>query len=165
MSEELERKQIDYSYGKIAGDYVQDDQGNTIIAPGETITEYVINKAQEAGQLHYLMLAAASTAMLPGSADLPRRLKEFGDVVMGHEIEFIRNRRAGREVKDFEGNVIVKEGDVISDDIIRLSTARGVLQRLVLAVGAPRLSIEHEKVEDEIEERTTAGVKYIPWPE
>lgn len=152
MYEQLYNREIEYVRGKISGSYVQDDNGNTIISPGEVITEEVIRKAKEAGQIHYLMIAAVSAQLQPESGDLVRKLHEFKEVTEGHEAEFVRMRKAGRDVKDFSGNIFVRQGDVISDETIQRATDMGMLQELVLSVGAPGLVEKWEDMRRQEEE-------------
>jgi hypothetical protein len=153
--EDFEQKEMDYVRGKISGDYVFDSQGDEIAHPGQTITDAIVDRARDAGQLQYLMIAAASAAMIPGTPDLARRLQEFKDVTEGHEADFVCGRRAGRDVKDYQGNILVREGDTIDSDLIDKARNEALLQELVLAVGAPGLSLEHER-ELEQEEETQA---------
>lgn len=160
MKEQFEQKEIEYVRGKIAGNDVNDDQGNTIVSNGQMITEDIINRARATGQLHYLMIAAASSAVKPGE-DLQRRLSEFRDVTEGHEVDFVRGKQVAYDVKDFQGNLIIQEGDIINDDILNRAQQAGILQKLVLAVGAPGLMDEDEETHPET---TEAKMGYTPFP-
>lgn len=149
MYEDLEQREIEYVRGKVAGNVVSDSSGNPIVTRGQAITDEAISKAKSSGQLHYLMIAAATTALAPGSPDLGRRLQEFRDVTEDHEAEFVLGRMTGKDVRDFQGNIIVKRGDVVGDQQIRQAETQGALQELVLAVGAAGLSLEAEAEEEE----------------
>ncbi|HEY3298516.1 MAG TPA: hypothetical protein VGK34_07665 [Armatimonadota bacterium] len=157
MYEELEQREEKYVRGKVAGDFVLDRDGNEIVSPGMTITSEVIRKCKEAGQLHYLMISAASTALKSHSPHLDQMLMEFREVTEGHEANFVRGRKAGRDVRDYQGNLLIREGEVITEDLIEDAITNAMLQQLVLAVGAPGLSMEHEQeMEEEEAERQSS---------
>lgn len=147
MNDQLQQRQINYVRGKIAGNDVFDDKGNYVVKKGEKISDDTINKALDADQLHYLMIAAVSTEVQPGSANFERHLKEFGSVIEGHEAHFVRGKMVRRDVKNIDGSFIARDGDVVSDAVIQRAENEGNLQDLVLAVGAPGISMMHEHVE------------------
>ena len=151
MKNEFEQKEIQYSRGKVAGHDVRDDQNNLIVARGETITDDIINKAIEKNQLHYLMLAAAASVVQAGGEEARQRLQEFRNVTEGHEVDFVRGKVVGRDAKDYQGNILVKSGDTVTDGVIECAQRQGLLQELVLAVGAPGLHIEEMEEEEEVE--------------
>lgn len=160
MNEELERKEIEYARGKVAAHDVRDEQNNLIVAKGQTITDDLINRAVEKGRLHYLMLAAAASVVQAGGEQAEQRLKEFMDVTEGHEAEFVRGRQVSRDVADWQGDVIMEEGETVTDGIIERASNEGFLQEIVLAVGAPGLHImEGKKVE-----RPATKMGYTPYP-
>jgi hypothetical protein len=144
VKEDFEQREIDYVRGKIAGNDVQDNDGNTIVRKGDMITDELIDLACEKGQLHYLMIAAASSVVGAGSEETRRRLREFKDITEGHEIDFVRDRLAGAEVRDMSGHVLVHQGDRITDEVIEDAQRDGMLQELVLAVGAPGVDVDEE---------------------
>lgn len=139
MKEDLEKKESEYSRGKAAAHDVRDEQNNVIVAKGQTITDDVINQAREKGRLHYLMLAAAASIVQAGGEQAEERLKEFMDVTEGHEADFVRGRQVSRDVADWQGNVIIEEGETVTDEVIERAKNEGLLQEIVLAVGAPGL--------------------------
>ena len=161
MKEQLEQKEIAYMRGKIASHDVRDDEDKIIIQRGQPITDEIINRAREKGKLHHLMLSAAASVIQAGGEDARRRLQEFRDVTEGHEADLVRGESAARDVTDFQGNVIVREGEEITDDVIRRAQDKGLLQELVLAVGAPGLHIEAEK---KAVERPATKMGYTPYP-
>lgn len=145
MKEDYEAKQIEYVRGKIAGNDVPDRDGSPIIRKGEWITDEVIQKAKDAGQLHYLMIAAASSVVGERGDQVKQRLQVFKGVTEGHEADFVRGGKAGRDVADFSGRLLVHEGDTVTDDVIEKARHEGVLDRLVVAVGAPGIDLEEEE--------------------
>lgn len=160
MNEELERKETEYSRGKVAAHYVRDDQNNVIVAKGQTITDDVISQAREKGRLHYLMLAAVASVVQAGGKQAEQRLREFMDVTEGHEEDFVRGRKVFCDVFDWDGNVLIEEGETVTDDVIEQAKVKGLLQELVLAVGAPGLHVtEGEGVMTPAEK-----MGYTPYP-
>ncbi len=137
MEEQLEQREINYMRGKVAEMDVRDDQNNVIVAHGQTINDDLISKARAKGRLHYLMLAAAASIVQAGGDEADRRMKEFKDVTEGHEIEFVRGKLAGCDVLDRNGNILIHKDEQVTDDIIQKVDNLGLLQDLVLAVGAP----------------------------
>jgi len=160
VKEQLERKEIGYMRGKIAGHDVRDDEDKIIIQRGQPITDEIINRAREKGKLHYLMLSAAASVIRAGGEDARRRLQEFKGVTEGHEADLVRGEFAARDVTDFQGNVIVREGEEITDDVIRRAQDKGLLQELVLAVAAPGLHAEEKKGV----ETPATKMGYTPYP-
>lgn len=160
MHEELERKEIEYSRGKVAGHDVRDGQNNVIVAKGQTITEDVINQAREKGRLHYLMLAAVASVVQSGGEQAERRLREFMDVTEGHEEEFVRGRKVWCDVADWDGSVMIEEGETVTNDVIEQAKDKGLLQELVLAIGAPGLHVM--EVQEAV--RPAEKMGYTPYP-
>ncbi|HET6455725.1 MAG TPA: hypothetical protein VFI02_15080 [Armatimonadota bacterium] len=160
MNEELERKEIEYARGKTAANDVRDDDGTVIVAKGQTITDDIINQAREKGHLHYLMLAAVASVVQAGGEQAQQRLREFIDVTEGHEADFVRGRQVACDVCDWEGNVIVEEGETLTDDIIEQATNMGLLEKLVLAVGAPGFHV----MEGKKAVRPAEKMGYTPYP-
>ncbi len=139
MQDRVEEKEIEYMRGKVAGHPVMDNKGNIIVHQGDVITDDLIRKARDANQLHYLMLAAVATVVGEGGSAARRRLEEFGDVSIEHEINYIRGKTVNRDVTDFAGNVIARKGDTVNDDVINQACEANAIQNLVLAVGAAGL--------------------------
>lgn len=167
MRQDFEYKAIEYSRGKIAGHDVRDDQNQVIVPKGKTITDEDIRIAQDKGKLHYLMLAAAASVVQAGGADTRERLQEFRDVTEGHEVDFVRGQTAGRDVRNVGGEIIVSQGETITDETINLAERQGMLQELVLAVGAPGVfAAEEAEEEEEGEKRERPATKmgYTPYP-
>jgi hypothetical protein len=158
MYDDLEKKEIEYARGKTAGNAVNDSSGNPIITSGQIITDDIIEKARASGELHYLMVAAVSGALAPGSSDLGRRIQEFRDVTEDHEVEFVRGRAVGRDVCDFQGNIIIRKGETVDENHIRHAERQGALQDIVLAVGAAGLSLDAEAEEEEENISETIGI-------
>ena len=140
MQERIEEKEIEYMRGKVAGHPVLITcGGEAIVNKGDVITDDVINRAREAGQIHYLMLAAVQSVADGQGTDIDQRMREFGDVTLQHEIDYIRGKVVNRDVMDWNGNVIARSGESISDDMISQARQANSLQNLVLAVGAAGL--------------------------
>lgn len=161
MNDQLEQREIDYVRSKVAGNDVRDDEDNVIIAKGETITDDVIDQAKKKGKLHYLMVAAVSSVVQADGEDMRKRLQEFNDVTEDHEADFVRNKQVGRDVKDMDGNILVRQGDIVTDGVIECAKRTGLLQELVLAVGAPGISLESEESEEE--ENIASKMGYTPF--
>ena len=161
MKEQLEQKGIAYMRGKAAGHDVRDDESNLIAVRGQPITDEVISKAREKGRLHHLMLSAAASVIQAGGEETRRRLQEFRNVTEGHEADLVRGELAGRDVTDFQGNVIVRQGEKITDEAIRRAQEKGLLQELVLAVAAPGLHTEAKK---KAVETPATKMGYTPYP-
>lgn len=136
MQDRIEVREIEYMRGKAAGHPVMDDDGNIIVEKGDTITDELIQKARDAGQLHYLMLAAVSTVVGEGGNAARERMREFGDVSLQHQVDYVRGKTVNRDVTDWQGNAIAHQGDEVNDDLIDRACEANAIQSLVLAVGA-----------------------------
>ncbi|MHB0913526.1 MAG: hypothetical protein ACYC2Y_08775 [Armatimonadota bacterium] len=53
------------------------------------------------------------------------------------ELDFVRGKTAQTDVRDFEGNVVVSSGERVTDELAERVQEEGLLQELVLSVGAP----------------------------
>ena len=160
MKEEYELRAIEYMRGKPTGFVVSDMAGSVIVPKGVVIGDEEIEKARKGGVFHYLMLSAAASVVETGGDEARRRLKEFHDITEGHEADFVLNRKSPRDVKDFSGNVLVREGDIVTSDIVDVARKRGILQELVLAVGAPGY---FENEEDEQGQDIAEEMGYTPY--
>lgn len=161
MQEELERKEINYARGKVAGNDVFGEDDEVIVSRGDVITDEIIGSAVGKRKLHQLMISAASSVVEAGDEGTRERLRDFMEVTENHEEEFVRGRIAGRTVLDLQGNVIVEAGNRITDEQIHRAERHGLLQELVLAVGAPGLHLD-----EETHKRTNPATKmgYTPYP-
>lgn len=160
MNEYLEEKERRYVVGKRAGYTVRDEENNVIVEAGKEITEETANKARDAGLLHQLMLSAVASIVEAGGEEARRRLAEFRDITEGHEVEFVRGEIAARDVVDFQGNVLVRRGEKITDEAIEKVRRVGLLQELVLAVGAPGIHAYQTKTR----ESQAPGTGYTRYP-
>ncbi len=136
MQDRTEDREIEYMRGKTAGHPVMDGNGDLIARSGDTITDDLIQRARDAGQLHYLMLAAVSSVVGERGNAARERMREFGDVSLQHEVDYVRGRTVNRDVADWQGNAIASQGDTVNDEMIVRACDAGAIQRLVLAVGA-----------------------------
>lgn len=163
MKSRIEDEEIEYVRGKVAAHDVRDDENNIIVEKGQTITDDLIHKACDKGKLHHLMLAAGASVVQAGGETARRRMEEFGEVSEEHEADFVRGKVAGREVKDTTGNVIISKGDEVTDELINKARQKGVLQKLVLAVGAPGVHAEEAEEEKTERERPAQKMGYTPY--
>jgi uncharacterized protein YrrD len=100
-----------------------EDPGGVICYEGEPITEEIVERAKAAGKLNQLIQAAGEAA----SAALSRGLAEqYARVAVG--------RMAGRTVLTTEGDVVVAQGDVVTQGMVERAREAGVLDQLVEAV-------------------------------
>ena len=136
MHHHIKEKEIEYMRGKKAGHPVTDNEGEYIVERGDLITDKVIEEARASDQLHYLMLAAVSTVVGEGGEAVEERLKEFGEVTLQHEIDYLRGKVVNCDVTDWEGNLLARAGDTLTDDYIECARRANAVQKLVLAVGA-----------------------------
>lgn len=141
MKEQLEDKEIKYIRGKVAHDDVCDGDGNVVVTHGQTIDDSDIQRARDAGQLHFLMISAVSSVVEEGGERAKQRLQEFRGL-SGHEENYVRGKQAGRDAHDSQGNLILREGEMVTDDVIHRAKESGGLQDLVMAVGAPGLHMD-----------------------
>ncbi len=161
VKERLEEKEMEYARGKVAAHEVRDDENNVIIGEGQTVTDDVIQKARDKGKVHYLMLAAGASVAQAGGETARERMAAFGEVSEQHEVDFVRGKIIGRAVKDAAGNVIISEGETVTDEVIDRARTQGVLQELVLAVGAP--GIHAEEAQRHKRERPARKMGYTPY--
>lgn len=160
MNEYLEEKERRYVVGKRAGYTLRDEENKVIVDAGQEITEETVGKARDAGLLHQLMLSAVASIVEAGGEEARKRLAEFRNITEGHEVEFVRGEIAVRDVIDFEGNILVHRGEKIADETIERVQRAGLLQELVLAVGAPGIHTHRAKTRESQERGTRRG--YIP---
>ncbi len=141
MQERIEERQIEYMRGKVAGHPVLVVCGGEPIAnKGDVITDELIEKAREAGQLHYLMLAAVQSVAAGQGEPIDERMREFGDVTIRHEMDYVRGKVLSRDATDWNGNVIARAGETVDDGMIENARMANALQSLVLAAGATGMS-------------------------
>lgn len=100
-----------------------DDAGGVICFEGEPITEEIVRRAKTAGKLNVLVQAAGEAA----AAALSRGLAEqYALVAPG--------RMAGRTVRTSEGELLVAQGDVVTEEVVGRAREAGVLDQLREAV-------------------------------
>jgi hypothetical protein len=137
VNDYLEEKERRYVLGKRAGYTLRDKDTNVIVEAGQEITDEIVFKAYNKGLLHQLMLRAVASIVEAGGPEARKRLEEFKEITKGHEVEFVRGEIAAKDVIDFQGNILVRTGDKITDEVLEKAKHLGLLQELVLAVGAP----------------------------
>ncbi|GEM_PF-827968 len=100
-----------------------EDAGGVIVFEGETITPEIVQMAKEAGKLNQLVNASGEAV----SAALSGGLEEsYTDVAIG--------RMAGRTIHTPQGQILVAQGDVVTEDVVNKARQAGVLDQLVAAV-------------------------------
>jgi hypothetical protein len=95
------------------------------------------------------MFSAVSAIANARGEEAERRMREFRGITENHEADFVRGEKAGRDVTDIQGNIIVKAGDEITDPIIECARRQNMLQDLVLAVGAPGFDTGKESTRED----------------
>lgn len=100
-----------------------EDAGGVIVFEGETITEDTIQKAKAAGKLNLLVDASGEATAAALSQGL---VEEYARVAVGH--------MAGRTVRTPEGEVVVSQGDVVTEGVVDRAREEGVLDQLAEAV-------------------------------
>lgn len=140
MKEFYEQREIEYSRGKLAGHDVLDDEGNVIVTEGEIITDDIIEEAKKKGKLHELMLSAVAAEVALGPPEIQPGMN------LEEQMEaFVRGKIVGRDVFDWQGNLIAKAGSEVTDELVNMAANKGLLQELVLAVGAPGIHSKEEE--------------------
>lgn len=103
-----------------------EDAGGVICFEGEPITQEIVERAKAAGKLNHLIQASGEAA----SAALSHGLEEqYARLAVG--------RMAGRTVLTTEGDVLVAQGDVVTQQVVDRARGAGVLDQLMEAVRVP----------------------------
>lgn len=84
-----------------------------------------------------LSAVAAEVALKPPEIQPNMNLEEQMEA-------FVRGKIVGRDVFDWEGNLIAKAGAKVTDELVNTASNKGLLQELVLAVGAPGVHSKEE---------------------
>ena len=127
VAAELVLRQADLVTGKRAVKTVaNEDPGGMIVFEGEPITGDAIQKAKDAGKLNQLVEAAGEAAMAALSRGLAER---YAQVAVG--------RMAGRTVHAPDGEIIVSQGDAVTQGVVERAREAGALDQLVEAVRMP----------------------------
>ncbi len=127
VAADLVARQEDLVIGMRASRAVaNEDAGGVICYEGEPITHEMVDQAKAAGKLNELVQASGEAA----AAALSRGLAEqYARVAVG--------RMAGRTVRTTEGDVLVSQGDVVTQEVVDLAREAGVLDQLMEAVRIP----------------------------
>ena len=149
--------------GKVAGREVDTDEGSTIVAPGQIITQAIMEHARTAGKENEIIAAAGLGSVKQGAATVSEKasglfdtLKEkVGDLV-GASREKLDERQAQREeqqIQDAIGRpvtrviltpddeVILNTGDMITNKAIEHAKATGVLELILDSVSTVEADI------------------------
>ncbi|MDI6828092.1 MAG: hypothetical protein QME62_06370, partial [Armatimonadota bacterium] len=85
-------------------------------------------------------------------------MKEFYEQ---REIEYSRGKLAGHDVLDNEGNKIVTEGEIITDEVIEKAKKKGKLHELMLSAVAAEVALKPPEIQPNmnLEEQMEAFVR------
>lgn len=127
VSEYTQQKEIDMSRGKTAGRDITDDEGGLIVGKGKKITDSVIEEAVSKGKMHDVAMAA-------GVGGLAGGYKRMHAGITGAAKERLKGRRVPYDITDDQGNVVIEEGTVITDQTLNRASEMGVSNDLASAV-------------------------------
>lgn len=118
-----EEQEIKLAHGKTAGQDVYDDQGNLIVAQGQTITDDVIDEAKAKGKMHQVAYAA-------GVAGVSGGYEQMAEKAAGATGEKLKGKKVPDDIRDDSGNVVIMQGTVVTDTTIKRAREHGVFGKL-----------------------------------
>lgn len=115
-------------------------QGEILVRQGETITREHADKAEQAGILHQLLLAAGGTVASDALAAGQEKLSGGAAAVQENAEEAAIGKTAGREVLNPDGSTIVAPGMTITRDMMETAKMHGKERELIAAAGLGTVS-------------------------
>lgn len=109
--------------------------GEILVRKGETITREHADRAESAGILHQLVIAAGGTSASNAISAGQEKLSGMGAGVQGNAEEAAIGRVAGREVQADNGSTLVAPGQVITQGIMDRARAVGKEREVIAAAG------------------------------
>lgn len=100
-----------------------EDAGGVIVFEGEPITEETVQKAKAAGKLNQLVEASGEAMAAALSQGLT---EEYARLAVG--------QMAGRTVHTIDDQVLISQGDVVTQEVVDRAREAGVLDQLIEAV-------------------------------
>lgn len=142
----LEREQAAFVLGKVAGRTVMDKNGEIIVESGRVIEQATVERALACGMLTALVSSVAAA----GLQDLQERIADVRaatpdgaeERALDSADDYARARlcvgkRAGLDVTDIRGNVLVPRGTQIREADIRAAREAGLLNALIHSASVP----------------------------
>ena len=151
------RQQAALVRGKISGRVVLDDDGSIIVDSGHVIDDEVIERANSAGKLSQLVMAAGSARVQDIREAAQEQYEKSGAGREARSLDSIEEyaearayvgRYAGVDVTDIRGNVVIPTGKKLNDDDIRTAREAGLLSALIFSAQqpfTPPIAVEEEK--------------------
>lgn len=110
-------------------------QGEVLVHQGEVITREHADRAESAGILHQLLLAAGGT-MAGGAFDAGKEKLGIGAAgAQGNAEEMAIGKPAGREVTAPDGSTIVAPGMIITQGVMDVARTHGKEREVIAAAG------------------------------
>jgi len=109
--------------------------GEILVRKDETITREHADRAESAGILHQLVIAAGGTSASNVISAGQEKLSGVGAGVQGNAEEAAIGRVAGREVQADNGSTLVAPGQVITQGIMDRARAVGKEREVIAAAG------------------------------
>lgn len=162
VAEAIENREADYARGKTAARDVTDDTGALLVSAGEVITEDHIRRAEAAGQMHALAIAAgrahasdvAETVrekVATAGATIREKAADLSEAAQDRQTQMLVGKTTGRAVASDGGLILIPADHVVTDADVAAARAAGKLGDLTAAVGAGAWESVKERVGDAYE--------------
>ena len=113
--------------------------GEVLVRKGETITAAQADRAETAGILHQLLLAAGAGATTDVAGSVATAgsssVDSAGSALQSHTRNSVVGSKAGREVTARDGSTIVAPGMTITEDIYQRAQSEGKTSELAVSAG------------------------------
>lgn len=151
-AEKIEDSEINYSIGKVAGNDVKTDSGDTIVHQGETITEAHVQQALAADKVHALALAAGKAHAADVYDSAKEKAAEGVDKFKDKQGEMLVGKTVGRDVTLDGGALLISQGSTIDEATVSVAKEAGKLGDLTAAVAADAYSTAKDNAGQKIDD-------------
>jgi uncharacterized protein YrrD len=134
------------SDSSVLNEAIETPSGGVLVHQGETITREQADRAESAGILHQLLVAAGGTmaagaydsareTVAGGAASASEHAGGVGATLQGHAENAALGKSAGREVTALNGETIVAPGQIITQEMLDRARQDGKEKEVIAAAG------------------------------
>lgn len=169
----VSQQQRSFVRGKVAGVSVTDEDGNILVDAGHLIDDAVIERAVAASRLSALFNAAVAAraqdfrekaAEIIAGTPQGREDQSLSQVEQYAEARRYVGRRAGMDVTDVRGKVIVAAGTEITEQVVIQAREANLLGALIFAAQQPAPAEEPPSRREQPSEDVPPTEAEIPLP-
>jgi hypothetical protein len=167
------QQQRTFVRGKVAGVAVTDEEGNILVDAGHLIDDAVIERAVASNRLSALFNAAVTAkaqdfrekaAEIIAGTPQGRENQTLSQVEEYAEARRYVGRRAGMDVTDIRGKVIVEAGTEITEQVVIQAREANLLGALIFSAQQPAPAAESPILQDRQTAESPPSPPEIPLP-